>query len=898
MKPIDMQRIQPVSFKLTPLAKSILLLCSALCANTALVQPAWAAADETPLVAEASPADAGDTKPVSAIEEITILGQRATAYNAIKAQKEAPNLINVLTSDEIRKLPDVNVAEAVARLPGISLETDTGEGRFINIRGLDSDLNSTTFAGLRLPPSNPASPQNGGRAVALDAIPNGLVGSITVTKSNLPEQDAEALGGTIEITPKTAPADGKPFFDGHIGSGYEGLRGTAITDVSATVGGRFGGSGEHTNGISSYSDHPFSAVFTAAYYHDKRGIDDVEQSYIDDGVHPSNSLADIDMRRYQYDRQRHGVGLDLGAQPDANSTYYIRAFDAGYTEAKQNNHLQITMDGNPVTAPGGGFTDGVSANGFDKFLTDEKEKIDNQVFMVGGQNKFGGNVLDYRLGYTKGSYNQFYDYKADFNYTPSAGSITYNNTGAGNTSLFNVSGANYLNPGNYTLGSFKNQTEDITDHEWSFASNLKMPVSWGSFDDENIKFGLDARVRTRNAEEQPYSYKGIPNLPLTSVATGGDTTFYNGIYQIGPLIPAGELNTQLASYQIIKASDMLNAQLAYQHDTENVNSLYWQYQMTAGKLGVIAGVRVENTNAQYDAISQGVDAGGNNVVEPSSMARHYTNAFPSAQARYELDPATLLRASFSSTIARPGFNQINPSVQVSSADNTVSVGNPNLKPTTANSFDLSYEKYLPHSGIFSVGLFDKEIKNYIVATTYNQMFQNSGLYAGLAGEASVTSFTNTNSGYARGLEFNYQQKFKELPDFWSGFGVNLNYTFVDSGTDIHPGFTSMLPSTSRNNANAMLFYERDGLDLRLGVNYVSADLWAIGGNATTPDTFSDARLQVDFGGSYVINEKISLYFSAKNISNTPLKFYEGSPDRPIQREFYGPTFLAGLNFSY
>jgi len=310
-------------------------------------------------------------------------------------------------------------------------------------------------------------------------------------------------------------------------------------------------------------------------------------------------------------------------------------------------------------------------------------------------------------------------------------------------------------------------------------------------------------------------------------------------------------------------------------------------------------LRIENTNAKYQAIADVTDTAGNDSYAPISTTREYSNAFPSAQARYELDKDTLLRASFSSTIARPGFQQINPSVAVSDADNTIATGNPNLKPTTANSVDLSYEKYLPHAGIFSFGLFDKQIKNYIVATNYNQYFQTANTqYPGLSGETAVTSWANTSSGFARGFEVNYVQKFRELPDFWSGFGVIANFTLNDSGTEIHPGITSMLPSTSRNNGNFEVFYEHDALELRLGANYVSSSLWSIGGNATTPDTFAATRLQVDFGGTYTVNNNYSVYFSAKNMTNTPLKFYEGTPDRPIQREFYGPTFLLGLNFKY
>lgn len=905
-------RNKPTGLPLTPIAKSCLILCATFCialSNSAVHADPILTADSNAAGAAAG-ADSGPpptpentfAAPDAAIDAVMILGQRATTENAIKAQQSAPNIINMLTADEIRKLPDVNVAEAVARLPGISLETDTGEGRFINIRGLDSDLNSTTFAGLRLPPSNPASPQGSGRAVALDAIPNGLVGSITVTKTNLPEQDAEALGGTIEISPKTAPLNGKPFFDGHLGSGYEDLRGTGIADVSVSMGTRFGGDGGpagNAGNVPAYSDHPFSVVFTAAYYADRRGIDDLEEAYMDDGVHPANSLQDIDIRRYQYDRKRHGVGLDLGFQPDANNSYYIRGFDAGYTEAKITDHLTITTDGNPVAAPGGGFTDGVEANGFDQFVTNEKEKIDNQVFMAGGQNKFAGDVLDYRLGYTKGSYDQFYDQKSDFNYTPPAGTITYNNTGPGSVPQFTVSGADYLNPGNYSLVKYNNQTQETTDSEWSFATNFKMPVNWGSFDQENVKVGLDTRIRTRNSINPEYSYKGVPGIPLTDASSGGNVTMYNGMYQILPLIDTAAMSNLAAPYEKITAGNIQQSEQTYQHDTENVNAAYWQYQMKSGKLGVIGGLRVENTNAKYSANVDDTDAAGNDTYTPVTNTRDYTNAFPSAQARYELEQDALVRASFSSTIARPGFQQINPAVVVSDSDNTISTGNPNLKPTTANSFDLSYEKYLAHGGIFSLGIFDKQIKNYIVATNYNQYFQATNTqYAGLSGETAISSWANTSSGFARGVEVNYMQKFKELPDFWSGFGVDVNFTLNDSGTEIHPGTTSMLPSTSRNNGNLEVFYEHDALELRLGANYVSSSLWAIGGNANTPDTYAATRLQVDFGGSYTVNNNYSIYFAAKNMTNTPLKFYEGTPDRPIQREFYGPTFLAGVNFKY
>ncbi|MBV8657227.1 MAG: TonB-dependent receptor [Burkholderiales bacterium] len=855
----------------------------------------------------ADDAKSSDAQPASALETIKVEAQRSSEKLARKVQEEAPNLVNVRTTEEMRKLPDVSVAEAIARIPGISLETDTGEGRYINIRGLDSDLNSTTFGGLRLPPSNPASPQGGGRAVALDAIPAGFVGAITVTKTNTPEQDAEALGGTIEITPKTAPKSGRPFLEGHVGTGYEDQRHTGITDLSFSAGGRFGGSSDHNSGVNFKSDNPFSIVVTAAYYEDKRGINDVEPSFLDDGVHSPMAMSGWDQRWYEYNRKSHGVGVDLGYSPDVNNQYYIRAFDAGYTEIKQDQHLSINLDGTPATTATG-FVDGLSAGGFDKKLTDEKERIDNKVAMIGGENRFDGNVLDYRLGYTRGSYDQYHNYGSDFNYTPAAGApvtingvtvtsptISYSNAGPGYTPSYTTS-VDFLNPANYTLAKFNDNTQNIADSEWSVVSNYKMPVNWGHFDSESFKFGVSSRNRTRTSNDQPYSYTNLPALPLTAASSGPSISYYGGVYQNGPQITVGQLQNQFAANRTITANDQLSAALAYQKDKEDINAFYGQYQFKTGAFSLIAGARVENTHAQYYANSQVQDASGNTSVVPTNAEKHYTDFFPTVQARYELDDHTLVRAAISSTIARPGFNQINPSITVNNAENTVSGGNPDLKPTKANSFDVSIERYLPNAGIASIGFFDKELKDYIVNSVSTQTFPQTGIYSGLTGVAHVYSFVNAPNGSVRGIELNYEQRFKMLPGFWKGLGAGFNYTYVDSKAAIHAGSDSMLPSTSRNTANATVFYEHDGLDMRLAAYYVSHDLWGIQSGA--PDVYSDSRFSVDFGSSYAINKKISVYFNAKNLADTPLKFYEGTPDRTIQREFYGRTYQVGMNFNY
>lgn len=186
-----------------------------------------------------------------------------------------------------------------------------------------------------------------------------------------------------------------------------------------------------------------------------------------------------------------------------------------------------------------------------------------------------------------------------------------------------------------------------------------------------------------------------------------------------------------------------------------------------------------------------------------------------------------------------------------------------------------------------MGVFDKQFTNFIVAREVR------GPYPGLTGIVTQTTFGNVSSAYARGVEAAYVQKFDGLPGLFDGLGVDLNGTYVDTQVELRPGEQVTMPGTSNWTANAAAFYEAHDLQLRLAYQYVGKTLFGITGDRAT-DVFQDARATLDFTSQYQINQRLAVYFNAKNLLDTPLRFYEGSKNRPIQREFYDVTIEGGV----
>ena len=858
-------------------------------------------------------ADASSTP--TSLNGVVVTAAPRDEVAARAVQQAAPNVVRIQPAETILKYPDFNAAEALGRMPDISLSSDTGEGRFVQIRGIDANLDGATYGGVPLLNTNPGGTAagGGGRAVEFDTIPTGAIDGIVLTLTGLPDHEAEGLGGSIELTPRTAAHVDKPFLDLTLGAGYEPLHahgGPYQGEIA--VGGRFGFDGQHLilqNGQDLApragfitNPTPFSFVLTASVQEDRRAVDDLEESYIDDGAAPSNAISQYDLRRYDYHRTRFGYGGEFDFEPNDDHRWYLRADVAGYQEGVHKNFLLFkNLDG--VEGPAGQIpVDPSDPNGFlvtttpQVTLTDEQETHRNQVYVLGGVDQFGDVAVDYHAAYSRATFDESRNIGAKFS-GPKDVPITYDNVTTPNFPIFGFPGGfNVNDAANYSLSSLSNEYDVDTDQEWSFAGNVGFPTHLLQADDQ-VKLGVEARLRDKSASEFDDSFNP-PALSLQNLAFPA-IQYYEGHYSNGPQIDLYSIRNLIENPASGGSGFQFNPGSFFDAH-ENIYAGYVQYTAQWGRLGLLTGVRVEATDATYGGFIQTTNPDGSTINTLENRPNDYINPFPTVQLKWNFSPTMVARATYSTGIARPGFEQNSTaaSVDLTSDPIVVTRGNPALQPTLGQNFDLSFEAYLPEGGVVGIGLFDKEFTNYIVPRIQNGITTDPLAPGQLA---DVTTFLNIPSAWARGVDFAYHQKYVFLPKPFDGLGIEANLTLVDSEIIEYQANQSLtgqverglLPGTSPVTWNLAGFYEAYGVELRLAAEYVSHSLFGLGGDKTL-DTIQDDRLSLDFTSAYHFNKTWSVFFSAKNLLNTPLRYYEGSPDRPIQREFYDATFEAGV----
>jgi TonB-dependent receptor len=865
-------------------------------------------------------------------ESVIVTAERAAGEaEAVNRERSADNIVQVLPADVIRSLPNANMADALGRLPSVTLERDEGEGKYVQIRGTEPRLTNTTIDGMNVP-----SPESGVRQIKFDAIPADLVESVEINKTLQANMDADGIGGSINLVTKTASERPTIAVSG-MGGYMPILGGRGQVETTGTVGQRFG------------AQKKFGVLIGGSYDWTGRGIDDIEP-VSDVATLPNGATQQyyesIDEREYRYYRSRWGLAGSADYKLSEGSNIYIRGL---YSDFKNYGDRWVysltdnTAIQSPVT-PNGIALLGSNGCGYDP--TDDPNHV-----VCGGTPEFSvqtrrpdiaiGSVLiggKHNLTSTWFSWDVSAGRSRDNNVSPgqakfAATALTDNvstdpNVISTSACQFSPSGTpNILRPqwtptcfgeafnqSNYTLDSIQ------TDHGRTAQLNLQFAGAMGKryhLGSHLSTIEIGGRFRNAHKFDDTYSIELDPNtdIPFSQFPSEfSNSNYYDGSYKLGPNPTYQTINKfVLANPTLFDSTSSLGIDPANYDLVEKVSAGYIMNTLDLNsRLRVVAGVRFEGTNLKTVSF----DATTNTLTDVAKGS--YVKVLPSASLRVALTNNTNLRLVYGRGLSRPDPQDIAQAVTFTttgspgSLKNTATLGNPNLQAETADNFDVLVEHYLNPFGMISGGFFYKRLMDPIVTNTFVlDNFQPSPVAP--VGTYTVTQPVNAGSAWISGFEASYLQHLSFLRGKFGGLGISANYGYTDSrasglsGRSDHPRLLRNAPNTW----NVSPTYDRGRFSIRVGLSYNQANIASYsfqdgtGGSDPTPgglkgpfgDVYFYSHLQVDAQGSVRLGKGLSFIAYGLNLTNEVFGFYQGSSQFMIQREYYQPTYAAGFRWN-
>lgn len=803
---------------------------------------------------------------------VIVTGQRASLARAIAVQEQADHIVSVVSSDDIGHLPDKNAAEALARVPGVSVQRDQGEGRYVVVRGLDADYNSVTINGALVP-----SPEATRRAVALDVLPAGLVRSLEVSKSLTPDQDANSLGGSVEVKTLSAfDLPGKLF-----------SAGTAVS--------RDGNTGQNSPSANllwaqRFMDGKLGVAAGVSGEKRKFGSDNVETG----GAWDGQRLSGFELRDYLPQRERRAAAVNLDYRPDAATSVAVRGFVSRFSDDEVRDRLTVGKFGGDDIAEGD--TDSARV---ERRL--RQRKYTQEIRSLTGS-------LDHRFGnawklHLEAAHSRATDDTPDaisdarFRGADDFEGIGFTN---GRTPRLVAPDA-VFDPASYELNTLALERSHASDTTRQLRLDLQRDFELGDWGGA-FKFGAKATRRDKDNDTDAWEYGSddpedgdyFGAGPTSLSAFAGPRQLDYKLGSIGYAIDPALVRARLAGLARDPARVADESALDDFAMAEDIDAAYLQASLRRGAWSLLAGVRAERTRFR----AMGSQVSGDDIT-PRAASRAYTNWLPGMHLRYDVDRATSLRAAWTNSVVRANFSQLAPGISLDGEDEAT-IGNPELAPLRSHNLDIGLERVIGREGVVSAYLFNKEIRDFTYATN----LAGSGAWADYA---SAISYANGGKARVRGVELAWQQPLRMLPAPWNGLLVGINGSLTQSraGIDSATGDGARatrsirMPGQSKRTGNAMIGYEAGPFSTRLALNYKSPYLLELGEDVLDAgqDRYVDSQKQLDFSMSWKLNKRWQLSFDASNLNNAKYYVYQGDKARNAQYEQYGRTYRIGLKAS-
>lgn len=828
------------------------------------------------------------------LREVVVGGAFNGQRRALSSQKNAMGIVNVVSADQVGKFPDSNIGDALKRISGINVQYDQGEARFGQVRGTSADLSSVTINGNRIP-----SAEGDTRNVQLDLIPADMVQTIEVNKVVTADMDADAIGGSINLVTKNTP--NKRMFNATAGSGYNAVSKKAQLNLGLTYGDRF------------FNDK-LGLMFSGSYQNAPGGSDNAEFEYdVDDG---SVVMKEAQMRQYYVTRERqsYSLALDYEFNPDHKISFkgiYNRRND-------WENRYRVVYKDLDESDPSEQSIELQTKGGADDTRNARLERQQTMDFTLDGEHNLGGRLLmDWAASFSRASEDRpnerYFGLKMDNNIGENLINTFHGIGGRAPYSTIAIPG---LDNEGWELDELTNSNQSIYENEWKFRLNFELPLMKGLYGN-TLRFGGKYTNKEKDRETTMYKYDGedVNDNPIFNDGGAwrehGSSQIRKG-FMVGDNYPEG---THFISKKYLGSINFnsMQGEPDYEemsgnyHAKEEITSAYLRFDQKLGqKLDLMLGLRMEHTALNYRGLNWVVDEDENESLESTGNRKNsYTNWLPSVLLKYDVNDDLKLRASFTETLSRPKYSALIPSVNYNRADEEATIGNPNLKPTTSYNFDLSAEYYFKSVGLVSVGLFYKSINNVIVDEVWKGMDSQlpiTGTY-----DYEISKPINAYDADLFGVEVAYQRDFGFITPALKCLGFYGNYTYTANKTKNHhfehrvleDGEDVDMIGSPEHTANASLFFEKWGFNLRLSYNFASAFVDEMGEVAQL-DRYYDKVNYLDLNASYTFGKrfKTTIYADVTNLLNQPLRYYQGTKDRTAQVEYYGARFNAGIKVSF
>ena len=788
--------------------------------------------------------DIGLVSDIYVMDAFKVASLREGQAAAITQQRNAPNVKSVIANDAFGNIADGNAAEVLKLLPGISAINDENEARYLMVRGIDANLNTVTFDGMKLASGG----QGANRQSGISEIPLGAIEIMEVTKSPTPDMDGDSIGGNINMRPASIFDRADPrrityALSASIRTVGADVRSTAYTSNRIRPTFSFGYAnvfGKNKNiGVALNLSHTINWVSAGG---------SLLATWEPTTASPAYLRGTTVYDYHSTDRQRSGANVRLDYKLGKNSLLFVNSF---YTLYDNKNQFQggnqgvsalraqvATLDasgrpipaqvqfpfGNPSYRPGGfnaagarveasilpGYTDRVtelvnSTYSFGK--TPTHRVTERYSVQPGGRHRFGRLEVDYSGIYEESpAWESGVDRNPDAvrGYTVTVANTSWRLDGTKTNSamrreLTQTGGANVRDPASWVLGGLTTQALDQGTNLYGGQFNLKLNFSRPvpAYIKTGVKYMNEERYTSNPAKTYVYSgpqgafLSNFIDASLPSSIPPGKWHPFGalpGYLDLGKINQYREANPQ--AFTANPATALQTALANAKNAREQVLAGYIMGNMSLGPLSVLGGLRVENTAASGESALQDPRA-GLILTDPvqrtqaqwgkrTAVERDYTNVLPGIHLKYEPGKNWLMRGSYAASFGRPSFGSIYPDTRINYEAQTITRNNPGVKPQDAANFDVSIERYFEPVGVISAGVFMKEIKNFIFNTVVRIP---TGTDNGFDGEyAGWDLTTQGNGGFARvrGAELNYSQQLSFLPGFWRGFGIFANYTWLET----------------------------------------------------------------------------------------------------------------------